>query len=83
MKKVRKGQVIQVLWKDAMHIEPGAWCSKSSVLKRNSKCTTIGRVVAVERNHIIIAHTFDNSNSNITGVFAIPRPMIKKIKRLK
>ena len=76
---VKRGAVTVVLWTDAAHIAPGEWLEDVGDTRVN--VTTVGLLVRATKKHVVVAHTLDESG-NVTGVFSIPRGVIRKVTQL-
>jgi hypothetical protein len=77
--KAKVGDLVRIKWIDAVHMAPGTWVDKD-VPKIDGRCTTVAVLVAVRRRYYVVAQTSDCEN--LTGVFAIPRATVRKIRKI-
>lgn len=83
--KVKPGQIVLVKWMDAGHLLPGQWVQPHEIPEPQMHCRTVGIVVRKSKHHLVVAATRANFNEDgdWTGLFCIPRKMIRKLRRLK
>lgn len=66
--------VLEIVWSDAAHIQPGDWISELPETTAVT-VTTVGVLLADTSHHVVLAHSLDDAG-NATGVFSIPTPNI-------
>ena len=73
-------RVVHVVWRDAHHVELGAWSPVTGADDVECVCTTVGWLIRTTPHFHVIAHTVQADD--VTGVFAIPTVGVISIRFL-
>ena len=78
-----KPRPVLVEWDDSTHISPGGWVDRENACGIGAcSIMTVGWLIDKDKHTITIAQSITEAD-DATGVFVIPRAVIRQLRRLK
>lgn len=80
MKLFKEGQLVLVIWLDAVSTE--AWGPRSEAVTPPAEIHTVGFCVEHTKEHIVVAQNHDLQNDHVSMTMTVSAGMQKAIRRL-
>ncbi len=86
---ISKRRLVLVEWTDAAASTEATWHRVDSVIRDDTPftCFSVGWIMSENTTHITVAPHFGNvhekDGEQVTGFMHIPKPMIRRMRRLK